>query len=331
MKKGNVLEIKDLSVDFMTVRGIVYAVQGVDLEVKQGEIHGIVGESGCGKSVTSKSVIRLHNKETTRYAGDIYIRDDSGEKDVLAMSKKQLRDFRGSTAAMIFQDPMTSLDPIMKAGEQIAEMLRAKKNLNRREAREKVIEMFEKIGITPAEKRYEQYPFEMSGGMLQRIMIAMALICEPKLLIADEPTTALDVTIQAQILKLIKKLQQESGTSVIFITHNLGVVAEICDSVTVMYAGKAVETTSVVDIFDHPAHPYTKALLESNPRESDTEKRMKSIPGSPPLLYEKFKGCAFAPRCKYADDKCRSCVPVTENVSEGHSTACFKWREVTSQ
>lgn len=331
MKKGNVLEIKDLSVDFMTVRGIVYAVQGVDLEVKQGEIHGIVGESGCGKSVTSKSVIRLHNEETTRYVGDIYIRDDSGEKDVLAMSKKQLRDFRGSTAAMIFQDPMTSLDPIMKAGEQIAEMLRAKKNLNRREAREKVIEMFEKIGITPAEKRYEQYPFEMSGGMLQRIMIAMALICEPKLLIADEPTTALDVTIQAQILKLIKKLQQESGTSVIFITHNLGVVAEICDSVTVMYAGKAVETASVVDIFDHPAHPYTKALLESNPRESDTEKRMKSIPGSPPLLYEKFKGCAFAPRCKYADDKCRSCVPVTENVSEGHSTACFKWREVTSQ
>lgn len=331
MKKGNVLEIKDLSVDFMTVRGIVYAVQGVDLEVKQGEIHGIVGESGCGKSVTSKSVIRLHNEETARYAGDIYIRDDSGEKDVLAMSKKQLRDFRGSTAAMIFQDPMTSLDPIMKAGEQIAEMLRAKKNLNRREAREKVIEMFEKIGITPAEKRYEQYPFEMSGGMLQRIMIAMALICEPKLLIADEPTTALDVTIQAQILKLIKKLQQESGTSVIFITHNLGVVAEICDSVTVMYAGKAVETASVVDIFDHPAHPYTKALLESNPRESDTEKKMKSIPGSPPLLYEKFKGCAFAPRCKYADDKCRSCVPVTENVSEGHSTACFKWREVTSQ
>lgn len=331
MKKGNVLEIKDLSVDFMTVRGIVYAVQGVDLEVKQGEIHGIVGESGCGKSVTSKSVIRLHNEETARYAGDIYIRDDSGEKDVLAMSKKQLRDFRGSTAAMIFQDPMTSLDPIMKAGEQIAEMLRAKKNLNRREAREKVIEMFEKIGITPAEKRYEQYPFEMSGGMLQRIMIAMALICEPKLLIADEPTMALDVTIQAQILKLIKKLQQESGTSVIFITHNLGVVAEICDSVTVMYAGKAVETASVVDIFDHPAHPYTKALLESNPRESDTEKRMKSIPGSPPLLYEKFKGCAFAPRCKYADDKCRSCVPVTENVSEGHSTACFKWREVTSQ
>lgn len=331
MKKGNVLEIKDLSVDFMTVRGIVYAVQGVDLEVKQGEIHGIVGESGCGKSVTSKSVIRLHNEETTRYVGDIYIRDDSGEKDVLAMNNRQLRDFRGSTAAMIFQDPMTSLDPIMKAGEQIAEMLRAKKNLNRREAREKVIEMFEKIGITPAEKRYEQYPFEMSGGMLQRIMIAMALICEPKLLIADEPTTALDVTIQAQILKLIKKLQQESGTSVIFITHNLGVVAEICDSVTVMYAGKAVETASVVDIFDHPAHPYTKALLESNPRESDTEKRMKSIPGSPPLLYEKFKGCAFAPRCKYADDKCRSCVPVTENVSEGHSTACFKWREVTSQ
>lgn len=330
MKKENVLEIKNLSVDFMTVRGIVYAVQGVDLEVKQGEIHGIVGESGCGKSVTSKSVLRLHNEDTTRYAGDILIRNGV-EKNILAMNKKELRDLRGSTAAMIFQDPMTSLDPIMKAGEQISEMLRAKKMLNRREAKAKVIEMFEKIGITPAEKRYEQYPFEMSGGMLQRIMIAMALICEPQLLIADEPTTALDVTIQAQILKLIKKLQQESGTSVIFITHNLGVVAEICDSVTVMYAGRAVETASVADIFDHPSHPYTKALLESNPRESDTEKRMKSIQGSPPLLYEKFSGCAFAPRCRYADEKCRSCVPSTENVTEGHSAACFKWREVTAQ
>ena len=347
MKKGNVLEIKDLSVDFMTVRGIVYAVQGVDLEVKQGEIHGIVGESGCGKSVTSKSVIRLHNEETTRYAGDIYIRDDSGEKDVLAMSRKQIRDFRGSTAAMIFQDPMTSLDPIMKAGVMpIFSNISMTFSLASRRFKfffalsisaicspAFMIGSREVIGSWNiiAEKRYEQYPFEMSGGMLQRIMIAMALICEPKLLIADEPTTALDVTIQAQILKLIKKLQQESGTSVIFITHNLGVVAEICDSVTVMYAGKAVETASVVDIFDHPAHPYTKALLESNPRESDTEKRMKSIPGSPPLLYEKFKGCAFAPRCKYADEKCRSCVPVTENVSEGHSTACSKWREVTSQ
>ena len=324
MKKGNVLEIKDLSVDFMTVRGIVYAVQGVDLEVKQGEIHGIVGESGCGKSVTSKSVIRLHNKETTRYAGDIYIRDDSGEKDVLAMNKKQLRDFRGSTAAMIFQDPMTSLDPIMKAGEQIAEMLRAKKNLNRREAREKVIEMFEKIGITPAEKRYEQYPFEMSGGMLQRIMIAMAIICEPKLLIADEPTTALDVTIQAQILKLIKKLQQESGTSVIFITHNLGVVAEICDSVTVMYAGKAVETASVVDIFDHPAHPYTQALISAKPKEHPLEnKKHILLEGDIPNAVDIPEGCRFAGRCRYfKEGLCDNRTPKLKDIGNGHYVAC---------
>lgn len=331
MKKENVLEIKDLSVDFMTVRGIVYAVQGVDLDVRQGEIHGVVGESGCGKSVTSKSVIRLHNDDTTRYGGQILIKDDKTEKNVLTMSKKELREFRGSTAAMIFQDPMTSLDPIMKAGEQISEMLRSKRKLTRREAKQRVIAMFERIGITPAEKRYEQYPFEMSGGMLQRIMIAMALICEPKLLIADEPTTALDVTIQAQILKLIKNLQQESGASVIFITHNLGVVAEVCDNVTVMYAGRAVETGSVVDIFDRPAHPYTRALLESNPRESDTQKRMKSIPGSPPLLYEKFTGCAFAPRCQYACGKCTAAVPKQISVGDGHTVSCFKWREVSAE
>jgi len=312
-----------MEVTFGSKRKNFVAVKGVSFDIYKGETFGLVGESGSGKTTIGRAIIRINPMS----AGEVLFKGEriSG-KIPHELDKKVTQQIQ-----MIFQDPMTSLDPIMKAGEQIAEMLRAKKNLNHREAREKVIEMFEKIGITPAEKRYEQYPFEMSGGMLQRIMIAMALICEPKLLIADEPTTALDVTIQAQILKLIKKLQQESGTSVIFITHNLGVVAEICDSVTVMYAGKAVETASVVDIFDHPAHPYTKALLESNPRESDTEKRMKSIPGSPPLLYEKFKGCAFAPRCKYADDKCRSCVPVTENVSEGHSTACFKWREVTSQ
>ena len=321
------LKVNDLEVSFFTHAGEVKAVRKVSYDLKYGEAMGIVGESGSGKSVSSYALMGIIPEPGKILNGSINFED----KDITKLSEAEMLKLRGKEVGMIFQDPMTSLDPIMKAGEQIAEMLRAKKNLNRREAREKVIEMFEKIGITPAEKRYEQYPFEMSGGMLQRIMIAMALICEPKLLIADEPTTALDVTIQAQILKLIKKLQQESGTSVIFITHNLGVVAEICDSVTVMYAGKAVETASVVDIFDHPAHPYTKALLESNPRESDTEKRMKSIPGSPPLLYEKFKGCAFAPRCKYADDKCRSCVPVTENVSEGHSTACFKWREVTSQ
>ena len=329
MEKENILEIQNLSVDFMTTRGIIYAVQGVDLSVKKGEIHGIVGESGCGKSVSAKSVIRLHNEKHTRYGGKILFAASGGEaEDILTMNKRQLQTYRGSDAAMIFQDPMTSLNPIMRAGEQIAELLRKKRNLGRREAKQKVLEIFEKIGITPAEKRYEQYPFEMSGGMLQRIMIAMALVCEPKLLIADEPTTALDVTIQAQILKLIRDLQRESGMSVIIITHNLGVVAEICDSVTVMYAGKVVESGSVVDIFDHPSHPYTRDLLESNPKESDTDKRLKCIPGAPPLLYEKFVSCPYIPRCTMQCDACRKADDKPQMVAERHVSSCPRWKEV---
>ena len=323
MKEENILEINQLCTDFMTVRGIVYAVQGVNIEVKKGEIHGIVGESGCGKSVTAKSVIRLHKQKYTRYSGEILYNGENGQVNILDMTPKELRAFRGSDVAMIFQDPMTSLNPIMRAGEQIAEVLRKKKNLSHSQAKEEVIALFEKIGITPAEKRYSQYPFEMSGGMLQRIMIAMALACRPRLLIADEPTTALDVTIQAQILKLIKDLQRETGMSVIIITHNLGVVAEICDRVTVMYAGDAVEEGSVTDIFDHPCHPYTKALLESNPKESDTEKRMKSISGSPPLLYERFTACSFAPRCEFACEKCLMSRPTLTAVGKEHFSACL--------
>ena len=238
------------------------------------------------------------------------------------MSSKRLSEFRGKDAAMIFQDPMTSLDPIMKAGEQIAEVVRKKRGLNKKDAKAYVLEMFEKVGILPAEKRYEQYPFEMSGGMLQRVMIAMALSCEPRLLIADEPTTALDVTIQAQILDLMRKLQKESKTSVIFITHNLGVVAEICDSVSVMYAGRVVESGSVLDIFDRPAHPYTQALLASNPKSSDKGKRMKTIEGAPPQLYAKFTGCPYAPRCSQATDKCFNSLPPVSKLAEGHTAAC---------
>ena len=308
----NIIEIKDLCVNMMTVRGIVYAVQGVSLNVKDGEVHGIVGESGCGKSVSTKSIIRLHDPEKTEYTGSIIFNGENGAEDVLAMSSKRLSEFRGKDAAMIFQDPMTSLDPIMKAGEQIAEVVRKKRGLNKKDAKAYVLEMFEKVGILPAEKRYEQYPFEMSGGMLQRVMIAMALSCEPRLLIADEPTTALDVTIQAQILDLMRKLQKESKTSVIFITHNLGVVAEICDSVSVMYAGRVVESGSVLDIFDRPAHPYTQALLASNPKSSDKGKRMKTIEGAPPQLYAKFTGCPYAPRCSQATDKCLSLIHISE-------------------
>ena len=318
----NIIEIKDLCVNMMTVRGIVYAVQGVSLNVKDGEVHGIVGESGCGKSVSTKSIIRLHDPEKTEYTGSIIFNGENGAEDVLAMSSKRLSEFRGKDAAMIFQDPMTSLDPIMKAGEQIAEVVRKKRGLNKKDAKAYVLEMFEKVGILPAEKRYEQYPFEMSGGMLQRVMIAMALSCEPRLLIADEPTTALDVTIQAQILDLMRKLQKESKTSVIFITHNLGVVAEICGSVSVMYAGRVVESGSVLDIFDRPAHPYTQALLASNPKSSDKGKRMKTIEGAPPQLYAKFTGCPYAPRCSQATDKCFNSLPPVSKLAEGHTAAC---------
>lgn len=324
MDKDNVIEIKDLTVDFMTVRGIVYAVQGVNISVKAGEIHGVVGESGCGKSVSTKSVMRLHDEEHTRYSGSIMLKkSDGSEVDILSLSEKQMRELRGKDVAMIFQDPMTSLNPIMKAGEQISELVRDKMGMKKDEAKKYVLDLFEKVGILPAEQRYEQYPFEMSGGMLQRIMIAMALSCKPRLLIADEPTTALDVTIQAQILKLVKELTSESNTSVIFITHNLGVVAEICDSVSVMYAGKICESGSVLDIFDRPSHPYTQALLKSNPKSDNMGKYMTTIPGAPPLLYDKFTHCPFAERCDCKKDRCMNEFPVLEKVGDGHIASCF--------
>jgi oligopeptide/dipeptide ABC transporter ATP-binding protein len=325
MDIDHVLEIQNLSVDFMTVRGIVYAVQGINLNLKQGEIHGIVGESGCGKSVTSKSIMRLHEERKTRYSGHIFFRAPDGqEEDLLAVSENRMQQIRGNNIAMIFQDSMTSLDPIMKAGEQVAELVRKKLGKNHKEARKYVCELFEKVGILPAEKRYEQYPFEMSGGMLQRIMIAMALSCKPQILVADEPTTALDVTIQAQILKLVRELARESNTSVLFITHNLGVVAEICDSVSVMYAGRICETGNVLDIFDHPGHPYTKALLRSNPKSDIEGKYLPTIPGTPPLLYQKFTGCPFQARCSVADERCGRSLPHMEQIGREHEAACWK-------
>lgn len=324
MEKDNILEITDLKVDFMTVRGIVYAVQDVNIFVKQGEIHGIVGESGCGKSVTSKSIMRLHEKKKTRYSGKIMFRSDKGEIDIFSLNEAELDAVRGKEIAMIFQDAMTALDPIMKCGEQVAELVRAKLGMDKEEARKYVIDLFDKVGITPADQRYDQYPFELSGGLLQRVMIAMALSCKPKLLIADEPTTALDVTIQAQILKLIRDLAKENGTSVIFITHDLGVVAELCDSVSVMYAGKICERASVVDIFDHPAHPYTRALLESNPRSTDTDKYLTTIPGAPPLLYDKFRYCPFYDRCEHASEECKKALPELREVGQNHIACCDK-------
>jgi oligopeptide/dipeptide ABC transporter ATP-binding protein len=312
----------DLTIDLMTVRGIVYAVQGMSMTLQQGEVHGIVGESGCGKSVSTKAIMRLHDDVKTRYGGEILFRGAGAEENILTFGKRRIQALRGGEIAMIFQDPMTSLNPIMKAGEQIAEMLRRKKKLSRDAAKKEALELFEKVGILPAEKRYSQYPFEMSGGILQRVMIAMALSCKPKILIADEPTTALDVTIQAQILELLKDLQKESGTSIIFITHNLGVVAEICDRVSVMYAGRVVESGATLDIFDHPAHPYTKALLESNPKDSDRGRHMKTIEGTPPALDRQFTGCPFRERCGSAFALCGECLPEAVAVAMGHSATC---------
>lgn len=318
MSEDNILEIEDLKVSMMTINGIIFAVRGVTLQVKRGEVHGIVGESGCGKSMMVKSVMRLHNEKNTEYGGEIFVNG----KEVLGMKKSELDAMRGSEVAMIFQNPMTSLNPIMKAGEQISEMLRKKMGLKRPEAKAKVLEMFERVGITPAEQRYDQYPYEMSGGLLQRVMIAMAMITNPKLLIADEPTTALDVTIQAQIIELMKEVKKNSDVSIIFITHDLGVIAEICDSISVMYAGKVVENGSVLDIFDHPGHPYTKALLESNPRGEDASEKLQTIDGTPPSLYNDITGCSFAPRCPYATEKCRTESPQKKSLNEGHYAVC---------
>ena len=280
MNEHNVIEIKDLSVDFMTVRGIVYAVQGVDLSVKEGEIHGVVGESGCGKSVSTKSIMRLHDEKHTRYSGQILFKNGEGkEVDVLSLSEKQMQTIQGKDIAMIFQDPMTSLDPIMKAGEQIAELVRKKLKMKKAEAKEYVLTLFEKVGILPAEQRYEQYPFEMSGGMLQRVMIAMALSCKPRLLIADEPTTALDVTIQSQILKLLKKINERHHTAILFISHDLGVIRSLCDRVIVMNHGTIVESGSVDDVFFHPKEDYTRRLLDAIPnRRTSLRKRIKIAP-----------------------------------------------------
>lgn len=312
----NILKIDELNVNLMTIGGIVYAVQGVNLEVKNGEILGIVGESGCGKSMTIKSIMRLHDEKRTEYEGKIEFEG----RNIMEMKNKELRTIRGKDIAMIFQDAMVSLNPIMKVGEQIGELIAEKEKLSKKEVKKRVLEMLEKVGVLPASERYEQYPFEMSGGMMQRVMIAMAMSCNPKLLLADEPTTALDVTIQAQILDLMKELQQKNKTSIVIVTHNLGVVAEICDRVSVMYAGKVVETAEVRDIFDNPKHPYTKALMKSRPKEGD--KKMVSIKGAPPGLSSKFTGCAYADRCDFATELCRSKIPKVIDTGNGHTVAC---------
>jgi oligopeptide transport system ATP-binding protein len=315
------IEIKDLKVSFFTPAGEVKAVDGISYELGYNEVMGVVGESGSGKSVEAYSIIGLLQNPGKVIGGSITF---EGE-DLLAYTPEQMRQFRGNKVSMIFQNPMTCLNPVYTIGNQLMEALTVHDSkITKEEARARAIEMLEKVGINNAEKRINQYPHEFSGGMRQRAMIAMALICKPKLLIADEPTTALDVTIQAQILELMKELQKKENTSIIFITHNLGVVAEICDKVSVMYAGRIVEQAKVEDLFYNPQHPYTKGLLASQPRIDEEEpERLIPIEGTPIDLLNPPSGCNFGPRCKDCMKICLTKKPPFADLGDGHISACW--------
>ncbi|MDD4796502.1 MAG: ABC transporter ATP-binding protein [Eubacteriales bacterium] len=316
-----ILTVENLQVSFDTYAGEVQAVRGVSFYLDQGEVLAIVGESGCGKSVTAQTLMRLNPTPPARIKGGNVWFDG---KDILAISEREMRKVRGGQIAMIFQDPMTSLNPTMTVGNQIAEILKQHQRLMPGQTKEKVVKLLEKVRIPNVERRIRQYPHEYSGGMRQRAMIAMALACEPKLLIADEPTTALDVTIQAQILELMRELQAETNASLILITHDLGVVASIAHRVAVMYAGRIVETGMLDDIFYRPSHPYTWGLLEARPRmDHDRKEQLLSIEGTPPDLLLPPKGCSFADRCTHCMRICKEEYPPEYDLGNGHISACW--------
>jgi oligopeptide transport system ATP-binding protein len=319
------LEVKNLKTYFFTPDGVVRAVNGVSYTLDDGEALGLVGESGCGKSVSALSLMRLIPTPPGRIVeGEVLFEG----RDLLKLKDEEIRRIRGNDIAMIFQDPMTSLNPVLTVGRQVSEALELHKSMTRAQARERTIELFELVGIPAARSRVDDYPHQFSGGMRQRVMIAMALSCEPKILLADEPTTALDVTIQAQILDLIKRLRSELGMAVVMITHDLGVVAGIADKINVMYAGYIVESAPADELFKNPRHPYTLGLLRSIPR-IDEPRREKLIPieGLPPDLIDAPPGCPFQPRCVYAVDRCGEENPTLEPVNRGHMIAC--WVDVT--
>jgi oligopeptide transport system ATP-binding protein len=318
----HLLEVKNLQVSFHTYAGEVHAVRGVSFNVNKGECMAIVGESGSGKTVTSKAILGLIEKPSGEVKKDSVILYD--DQNILNYTEKQWRSYRGADAAMIFQDPMTSLNPTMKIGRQIMESILLHNKVSKEEARKRVIELLEKVNIPNPEDRLNQYPYEFSGGMRQRVVIAIALACNPKLMIADEPTTALDVTIQAQIIKLLKEIQKKNDTSVIMITHDLGVVAGMADYITVMYAGRIVEQGTVFDIFNSPQHPYTYALLKAVPSlENENKSTLQIIPGTPPDLIAPPKGCGFANRCKYCMKVCEEMSPDYTEMSDTHKAACW--------
>ena len=324
---GPILEIQDLKTHFFSRDGVAKAVDGVSYSVNRGETLGVVGESGCGKSVTALSVLRLIPDPPGKIVGGTI---KFNGVDLLTLPPKKMQSIRGNDISMIFQEPMTSLNPVLTVGHQISEAIILHQGLSNREAMNKAVEMLKLVRIPDPERRVREYPHQMSGGMRQRVMIAMALSCNPKVLIADEPTTALDVTIQAQILDLILELQAKLGTAIMLITHSLGVVAETAQRVVVMYAGRKVEEAPVGDLFDRPLHPYTVGLMNSVPRLSEAAKadpgqmRLTEIPGIVPSLLNLPAGCTFAPRCTYATDRCRTEYPPLEQKRPGHWVACWE-------
>ncbi|MCD8241677.1 MAG: ABC transporter ATP-binding protein [Lachnospiraceae bacterium] len=319
------LEVKDLRTQFSTEHGIAPAVDGISFQLEKGKTLGIVGESGSGKSVTSLSIMRLLQEPAGRIAGGQIL--FKGE-DLVKLSEKEMQNIRGAHISMIFQEPMTALNPVYTVGEQIAEVFIVRQKLTRQQPRQKAIEMLGLVGIPSPETRVDNYPHQLSGGMRQRVVIAIALACNPELLIADEPTTALDVTIQAQILELMKNLQKKLNTSMIMITHDLGIIYEMADEVLVMYCGQIVESGSMQEVFHHMFHPYTEGLMHSIPRLSDETEELSTIEGIVPSLYELPKGCRFHPRCPYARKLCQTEEPELLEVSPGHCSRCHRYSDM---
>ncbi len=326
---AKLLEIEDLKTQFFTSAGTVRAVDGISYSVDAGETVAIVGESGCGKSGSALSILRLVADPPGRVVGGRVV---FMGRNLLELSDKEIRSVRGRHIAMVFQEPMTSLNPVLTIGRQLTETLEHHLKMSKAEARERAVELLTMVGISDPDRRLAQYPHHFSGGMRQRVMIAMALCCEPELIIADEPTTALDVTIQAQILELMKDLSRRLGVALIIITHNLGVVARYADRVNVMYAGKIIECGSAYDIYHRPSHPYTLALLRSVPRlDQPRREKLDPVEGQPPDLTRLDEGCAFRPRCRYAVERCNNEIPPLETVRDGHVSACWQMQRLCDE
>ncbi|WP_042479289.1 ABC transporter ATP-binding protein [Bacillus ndiopicus] len=324
MEQQKVLEVKNLKTHFFTKEGVSKAVDGVSFYLNKGETIGVVGESGCGKSMTSLSILNLIPSPPGKIVeGEILLHG----KNIVGLPQEELRQIRGKKISMIFQEPMTSLNPVITVGEQIAETIRLHEKLPRKQAWDKAVEMLRIVGIPSPEKRAKQEPYQLSGGMRQRVMIAMALACSPDVLIADEPTTALDVTIQAQILEILKDLQQKMGMSIIFITHDLGVVSEMCDKVAVMYAGQVIEEGATEELFEQPLHPYTRGLIDSLPKLYEEQDELQTIEGSVPSPYKYPVGCRYADRCPFARDLCREAQPELIEMAKGRKVRCYQYSE----